>query len=106
MILSDKDIRVLCTQPEHPLISPFDEFRLQGASYDVSMSDVIHVFKDDVRTISLTDQNTIDSLYKEVPIPDSSSKDQVYSIGYYCFGSALQSWISRDSANWSAKCKP
>ena len=56
MILSDKDIRVLCTQPEHPLISPFDEFRLQGASYDVSMSDVIHVFKDDVRTISLTDQ--------------------------------------------------
>ena len=73
MILSDKDIRVLCTQPEHPLISPFDEFRLQGASYDVSMSDVIHVFKDDVRTISLTDQNTIDSLYKEVPIPDSSS---------------------------------
>ena len=73
MILSDKESRVLCTQPEQPLISPFDEFRLQGASYGVSMSDVIHVFKDDVRTISLTDQNAIDSLYKEVPIPDSSS---------------------------------
>lgn len=72
MILSDKDILALCTQPEHSLISPFNETCLQGASYDVSMSDVIHVFKDDVRTISLTDQNAIDSLYKEVIITDST----------------------------------
>ena len=53
------------------MISPFNETRLQAASYDVSMSDVIHVFKDDVRTISLTDQNAIDSLYKEVTITDT-----------------------------------
>ena len=72
MILSDKDILALCTQPEHSLISPFNETCLQGASYDVSMSDVIHVFKDDVRTIFLTDQNAIDSLYKEVIITDST----------------------------------
>ena len=71
MILSDKDIRVLCAKPEQPLISPFNETRLQAASYDVSMSDVIPVFKDDVRTISLTDQNAIDSLYKEVTITDT-----------------------------------
>ena len=72
MILSDKDIRILCTQPENPLVSPFAESRLQGASYDVSMSNVIHVFNDAVQTVSLTDQSTIDSIYKEVILTDTT----------------------------------
>lgn len=70
MILSDKDIRLLCTDSKTPLISPFDEDRLQGASYDISMSDTIHVFKDAVKTIYLTDQNAIDSIYSQVKIKE------------------------------------
>lgn len=70
MILSDKDIRLLCTDSKSPLISPFNEERLQGASYDISMSDTIHVFKDAVKTIYLTDQNAIDSIYSQVKIKE------------------------------------
>ena len=70
VILSDKDIRLLCTNSQTPLISPFNEERLQGASYDISMSDTVHVFKDAVQTIYLTDQASIDSIYCQVKIKE------------------------------------
>lgn len=70
MILSDKDIRLLCTDSQTPLISPFNEEHLQGASYDISMSDTVHVFKDAVQTIYLTDQASIDSIYCQVKMKE------------------------------------
>ena len=64
MVLTDKEIRSLCIQTKTPLISPFDEEKLQGASYDVSMTGQISVFRKNIQTIQLLDQCTIDDLYQ------------------------------------------
>jgi deoxycytidine triphosphate deaminase len=45
MILSDKDIREYIHGKNVPLVCPFSDEQLQGASYDVSLSDHITVMK-------------------------------------------------------------
>ena len=64
MILTDREIRALCTKPDAPLISPFQEDQLQSASYDVTMGDHVFSFRKNVQTIQLTDQCAIDALYQ------------------------------------------
>ena len=64
MILSDVDIRK-CIENGATLIKPFCEERLRGASYDLSMSNKIAVFKKQVRTIQLNSQAEIDSIYNQ-----------------------------------------
>ena len=64
MILSDIDIRKR-VGGESALINPFCEERLRGASYDLSMSNKIAVFKKQVRTIQLENQSDIDSVYEQ-----------------------------------------
>ena len=72
MILTDKEIRERCEPSvQKPLISPFIEEHLQGASYDISMSDTIHIFKDSVKTIRLSDQDALNDLYEEVIIKNT-----------------------------------
>lgn len=73
MVLSDKEIRDMCINynkynTERPMIETFDEERLQGSSYDISMTNVIHRYKNEFRTINLNNQNEIDSIYDEVEI--------------------------------------
>lgn len=63
MVLSDIDIRK-CLENETALINPFCEEQLRGASYDLSMSNKIAVFKKQVRTIQLDKQAEIDSVYE------------------------------------------
>ncbi|MDO4536358.1 MAG: dCTP deaminase [Clostridium perfringens] len=80
MILSDKEIRDMVKnyknyELERPFIEPFNEERLQGASYDVSMENIIHIYKNEFKTIDLKNQNQIDSIYDEVII------DNGYEIG-------------------------
>ena len=67
MILSDLDI--LRVNAEVELISPFCEDHLQGASYDLAMSDTITTFKKQVRTIDLRNQIEIDRAYLTDKIP-------------------------------------
>lgn len=70
MILSDVDIRK-CIGNGTALIKPFCEERLQGASYDLSMSNKIAVFKKQVRTIDLSEQSVIDSIYEPKELTSS-----------------------------------
>lgn len=63
MILSDIDIRK-CIDKETALIHPFCEERLRGASYDLSISNIIAVFKKQVRTIRLDEQSVINGVYE------------------------------------------
>lgn len=70
MILSDVDIRK-CIENGTALIKPFCEERLQGASYDLSMSNKIAVFKKQVRTIDLSEQSVIDSIYEPKELTSS-----------------------------------
>lgn len=65
MILSDIDIRKYISEGT-ALIKPFCEDRLQGASYDLSMSNKITAFKKQVRTIDLSEQSAIDSAYEHI----------------------------------------
>ena len=64
MILSDIDIRK-CICNGSTLIKPFCEEHLRGASYDLSMSNKIAVFKKQVRTLRLDNQSEIDSVYEQ-----------------------------------------
>lgn len=70
MILSDVDIRK-CIENGTTLIKPFCEERLRGASYDLSMSNKIAVFKKQVRTIQLDSQTEIDSIYDQKELTSS-----------------------------------
>lgn len=79
MILSDRDIRGL-NQTDKALIEPFCEENLQGASYDLCMSSHISVFKKQVKTISLADQKSIDSIYEQREI---SNKGYILQPGEY-----------------------
>ena len=67
MILSDLDI--LRVNAEGAMISPFCEEHLQGASYDLTMTDTITAFKEQVRTIDLRNQMEIDRAYSTEKIP-------------------------------------
>lgn len=67
MILSDIDIRKYIGG-ETALIKPFCEDRLQGASYDLSMSNKITAFKKQVRTIDLSEQSAINSAYEHIKL--------------------------------------
>ena len=66
MVLSDKDIKVLCTA-EPPLISNFVEENLQGASYDVTIGNEIARFEKKNSFVDLS-QESLDSVYKREAI--------------------------------------
>lgn len=75
MILSDKEIRDMVINfnrygLQKPLIEPFKEERLQGGAYDISMGTIIHRYKNEFRTIDLSNQLDIDSIYDKVNITD------------------------------------
>lgn len=61
MILSDNEIRKYADQVDSPLITPFSEEQLQGASYDLSMSHYIAVMK---RTGQVIDSSAADDVSK------------------------------------------
>lgn len=67
MVLADKEIRSLAQNESAPLITPFQEAQLQGASYDVSLSGRISTFQKNVQTIDLEtiSQEELDGLYQE-----------------------------------------
>lgn len=68
MILSSKEIREYITNSKSPMIQPFAEEQLQGASYDVSMSGKIAVLKE---TGDIIDPNVSideDSMYEKITI--------------------------------------
>lgn len=67
MILSDIDIRKYIGEGT-ALIKPFCEDRLQGASYDLSMSNRITAFKKQVRTIDLSEQSAINNAYEHIKL--------------------------------------
>lgn len=69
MILSDRDIRKF-NQQFPALIEPFEEERLQAASYDLSLSSHISVFNKQVHTINLADQEKLDSIYRQIEMAD------------------------------------
>ena len=74
MILTDKDIRALCTNEKKStagMINPFFEESLQSESYDLAIGKRIAVLKKEVRCIDITDQNKIDSIYDEMELPAS-----------------------------------
>lgn len=75
MILTDKEIRTLTLNFEKvglqkPLIEDFSESSLEGATYDISMSDVIHIIKKGM-ILDLKNQAAIEQSYEKI-IVDSS----------------------------------
>lgn len=73
MILTDIEIRDMVKNFNkynlpRPLIKDFKEERLQGSSYDISISNKITVYDSSIKSIDLRNQDTIDSIYKEVDI--------------------------------------
>lgn len=79
MILTDKEIRdriinyqnynnVYPEQKAKQMIEGFDEKNLQSASYDVSITNKIHIFTGSFDIIDLNSQYDIDSMYKEIDI--------------------------------------
>lgn len=74
MILTDKEIRKLTINFEEaglgkPLIENFLESSLEGASYDISMSNMIHTIKKG-KVIDLKNQSSIEECYEEFLIGD------------------------------------
>lgn len=67
MVLTDKEIRILCNTEN--LITPFSEEALQSESYDLAVGNTIFVLKKEVRCLDLTRQNEIDSIYEELELP-------------------------------------
>ena len=86
MVLSDNDIREYINSGT-ALITPCDEERLQGASYDLSMSNKIAVFKKQVRTIDLMDQSAIDGTYEEKEL---TSAGYVLDPGEYILATVVE----------------
>ena len=64
MVLTDKEIRELCNN-QKPLISPFDENSLSSESYDLSIENVITIFKKEFKCIDISNQYDIDDMYEE-----------------------------------------
>ena len=70
MILTDKEIRNLCKfngkhADSRNLIYPFSEDALQSESYDISIGDRIRVLNEEIRCLSLDDQDSLDNMYIE-----------------------------------------
>lgn len=71
MVLSDKEIRDYCQNWKNlglksPIVEPFSENRIRGASYDLGISDIIHTLRGEFRVLSANDQISIDQSYEEV----------------------------------------
>lgn len=71
MILTDKDIRALCIGDKKKkvtggMITPFSEEALQSESYDLSIGNSIVTLGKEIRVVDITNQEEIDSIYKEV----------------------------------------
>ncbi|WP_195278967.1 dCTP deaminase [Clostridium sp. J1101437_171009_A5] len=72
MILNSQEIRARCLSAGvQSLVTPFHEEQLQGASYDLSIGNSVHVFSDSVKTISLNDEAALNHLYEEVDLSSS-----------------------------------
>ena len=85
MILSDKDILKICGQG-CPLIEPFDEGRLRGASYDISLDGEITPLRSSSGVIDIADQSAVDSLYQQrIPIEGFVMKP-----GQYCLAALAE----------------
>nr|DAO39701.1 MAG TPA: dCTP deaminase dUTPase [Caudoviricetes sp.] len=83
MILTDKSIRKLVMQENKkvkPLIENFKETSLQSESYDLSIGNYVYYFDENVRTITLDNQQEIDSIYHD---EDISIKGYTMSPGEY-----------------------
>lgn len=70
MILNDVEIRNRVNSPEkygmdYPLIAPFCEEQLQGASYDVTIENEIICFNSIPDIVDIRKQSSIDSIYKQ-----------------------------------------
>lgn len=75
MILNDIEIRERVLHPEKydmhmPLIAPFAEKQLQGASYDVMITEEIHVINPAYEVVDIKNQQQIDVLYETVNIDE------------------------------------
>ena len=68
MILSDKEIREYATHQNSPLIAPFEEEQLQGASYDISMSGSIIVLKNTGKVIDPMEDGELRGMYERIEI--------------------------------------
>lgn len=53
-----------------PLIEPFDEMKLQSSSYDLSISNIIRVYKNDIGVIDLKNDKSLDKNFEEIKIDD------------------------------------
>ena len=62
MILNDTDILGLT---KSNLLEPFSVSQLSGATYDVTLDDVIHEISATSDIVNLNDQSFIDDLYVE-----------------------------------------
>lgn len=71
MILSEKGIREHVEKLIPPLIAPFAEDQLQGASYDISMSGNIVVLKSTGRTIDPMCNDDLHDMYEQIHIGSS-----------------------------------
>lgn len=71
MILSDKEIRAYSKNQVLPLISPFVEEQLQGASYDISMSGNMVVLKSAGKTIDPMRDDDLSCMYERISVEDN-----------------------------------
>lgn len=85
MILSDKDILALQNEST-PLIAPFREDRLRGASYDVMLDGEITPLRTSAGVVDLSDQSSIDAVYSpQLPIDGFVMKP-----GQYCLAPLVE----------------
>ncbi|MFK4784549.1 dCTP deaminase [Fusobacterium sp. MFO224] len=74
MVLNDKEIMALIDKSEaynkKPLIENFKQENLQGATYDITMNKVIHVFKKGTTTIDLKETDSYKYIYEEIEIDE------------------------------------
>ena len=80
MILSDKEIRAYSKNQVLPLITPFVEEQLQGASYDISMSGNIIVLKSAGKPIDPMRDDDLRGMYERISVED---KGYLLSPGEY-----------------------
>lgn len=75
MILTDIEIRDMVKNFKkynlnNPLISDFNEKNLQSSSYDISITNKINIYKKNIKSVNLLEQNLIDSIYEEIDISE------------------------------------
>lgn len=71
MVLVDNQILYRIRGCSKPLIEPFDNNRLQTASYDVSISDTVQVYKNEVGEIDLKSDKELENKFTEIKISKS-----------------------------------